>query len=243
MNHSWLTADWPAPHNIHAGTTTRMDGVSRWPFDSFNLATHVGDECGSVSRNRARLQGLLGLPCEPLWLKQCHGAEVAEMNTGRNTEADGAYTQTKHNVCAVLTADCIPLLLCSKDGAEIAALHIGWRGLIAGIITNALNRFHSETAGILAWLGPHISKQHYEVGLDVVSACSSVWSETAHFLSPGRTGHWYLDIGGLVRMELHKNGVNEIYKDTRCTYSSKALFYSHRREGRTGRMASLIWMD
>ncbi len=191
----WLPANWPAPAHIHAGTTTRMNGVSQEPYDSFNLATHVGDERSSVCRNRDRLQELLALPGEPLWLQQSHGARVTDMRTGQSAKADGAYTKTRHKVCAVLTADCIPLLLCNKTGTEIAALHIGWRGLIRGIISKALERFRSDPADLLAWLGPHIGQQHYAVGLDVVSACNLRWPRRGHFLRPGRAGRWDLNMG------------------------------------------------
>ena len=266
---TWIPADWPAPGNIHAGTTTRLGGDSRPPFDGFNLAEHVGDDPGSVARNRLQLQGQLNLPAEPDWLKQRHGGRVVEVTSDEPAEADGAYTGEAGEVCAVLTADCIPLLLCNRTGTEIAALHIGWRGLCQGIIKNALVMFNANPRELLAWLGPYISQRNYEVGADVISACSGEKGTDLFFGGKGdrfeicpqpapgknksvpfsqairqsRANHWYLDLGQLVKTELLQQGVVNVYGCNQCTYTGKDLFYSYRRDGVTGRMASIIWMD
>ena len=243
MDKTWIPADWPAPAHVRAGTTTRLGGASRPPFDGFNLAGHVGDDPDSVAENRLQLQNQLNLPAVPNWLKQRHGNRVVEINSGEMAEADGAYTRETGRVCAVLTADCIPLLLCNKTGAEIASVHIGWRGLCQGIIKNALTMFNDAPRELLAWSGPHISQANYEVGNDVVSACSSVLPETESVISQGRAGRWYLDLGQLVKTELSRHGVANIYGCNQCTYARGDLLYSYRRDGVTGRMASLIWMD
>ena len=259
MNEIWMAADWPAPGHIHAGTTTRLVGVSRPPFDSFNLGGHVGDDLQSVAENRLRLQSQLSLPAAPNWLKQRHGSRVIEVNPDENTDADGAYTCATDRVCAVLTADCIPLLLCNKSGTEIAAIHIGWRGLCQGIIKSALAMFSANSRELLAWLGPYISQENYEVGADVITAClgdkgdrfeicpRSEQSENksvpfSQAISPGRANHWFLDLGQLVKVELLQQGVEDVYGCNLCTYSRKDLFYSYRRDAVTGRMASMIWM-
>ncbi len=238
---TWIPADWPAPGHIRAGTTTRLGGVSRAPFDGFNLAGHVGDDPEAVAGNRSLLQSQLNLPEAPNWLEQRHSCRVVKVNADKTTEADGAYTGSAGKVCAVLTADCIPLLLCNRTGTEIAALHIGWRGLCKRIIKNALTMFHDDQ--LLAWLGPYISQKNYEVGADVVSACSSIQAETGNAIIEGRENHWYLDLGQLVKTELQQQGVANIYDCNQCTYGRKDLFYSYRRDGVTGRMASMIWKD
>lgn len=269
MNKVWMPADWPAPVHIHAGTTTRLPGVSRPPFDSFNLAGHVGDDPQAVAKNRLLLQSQLNLPAAPGWLRQRHSGRVVELNPGEPAEADGAYTRETGRVCAVLTADCIPLLLCNRTGTEIAALHIGWRGLSKGIIKNALAMFNANPRELLAWLGPCISQRNYEVGADVISACLGEKGtdlflggngdrfEICPQLEPGeskslpfsqaisqsRTNHWFLDLGQLVKTELLQLGVEDVYGCNLCTCARRELFYSYRRDGVTGRTASMIWMD
>ena len=240
---NWIDADWPAPAHVHAGTTTRCGGISLPPFNDFNLAGHVGDEAQAVAENRLQLRNKLKLPAEPHWLQQQHGNRVVKLGMEQPGPADGAYTGMAGKVCAVLTADCIPLLLCNRDGTEIAALHIGWRGLCRRIIKHGLSMFSVAPYELSAWIGPHISRENYEVGADVVSACSSVWPETRLAITPGRAGHWHLDLGQLVKTELLQLGVAEISACRQCTCADKEMFYSYRRDGVTGRMASLIWME
>ena len=240
---NWINADWPAPAHVHAGTTTRSGGISLPPFNDFNLAGHVGDDAQAVAENRLQLRNKLKLPAEPHWLQQQHGNRVIKLEMEQPGPADGAYTGMAGKVCAVLTADCIPLLLCNRDGTEIAALHIGWRGLCRRIIKHGLSMFDAAPHELSAWIGPHISRENYEVGADVVSACSSVWPETRLAITPGRAGHWYLDLGQLVKTELLQLGVAEISDYRQCTCAGEEMFYSYRRDGVTGRMASLIWME
>ena len=242
-HNNWIDADWAAPAHVHAGTTTRSGGASPAPFNGFNLAGHVGDEAEAVAENRLQLRKQLNLPAEPLWLQQQHGNRVIKAETEQPGPADGAYTGTGGVVCAVQTADCIPLLLCNRDGTEIAALHIGWRGLCRRIIKHGLSLFEGAPRELSAWIGPHISRENYEVGADVVSACSSIWDETQSAITPGRAGHWYLDLAQLVKTELLQLGVADISGCRQCTYANKEMFYSYRRDGVTGRMASLIWME
>ena len=261
----WIPADWPAPAHIHAGTTTRLNGASRRPFDSFNLAAHVGDRPDAVAGNRRQLRDRLDLPAEPAWLQQQHGNRVIRVKQGRGADADGAYTDTAGEVCAVLTADCVPLLLCNRNGAGIAALHIGWRGLCSRVIRSGLSMLDAAPRDLLAWIGPHLRQKNYEVGADVVSAClkkgllsgdGDRFETCSHAdpqeytpvpysqaVSESRTDHWFLNLGALVKNELQQLGVADVYDSNQCTYANKDLFYSWRRDGMTGRMASLIWMD
>ena len=248
----WFRAGWPAPAHVHAGTTTRLNGASRGPFESFNLAAHVGDRPEAVAANRRQLRARLDLPAEPAWLQQRHGNRVARVKRDRPAAAagalaaipaDGAITDAPGEVCAVLTADCVPLLLCDRAGTGIAALHVGWRGLCSRITRSGVSMFDAAPRDLLAWIGPHVRQENYEVGADVVSACASIWPETRGAIRPGRPDHWYLDLAGLVKAELQQLGVTQVYDCNRCTYADKDLFYSYRRDGATGRMATLIWKE
>ena len=239
----WLPAHWPAAAHIRAGTTTRLNGVSRAPFDSCNLAVHVGDRPHTVTENRRRLHERLNLPSEPVWLQQQHGNRVLRLSHESHAPADGSHTDNAGTVCAILTADCVPLLLCDRAGAEIAALHVGWRGLCKRVIKHGLSLFSAPPRELLVWIGPHIRQEHYEVGADVVSACASIWAETAAAITPTRNGHWRLSLERLVQAELRQLGVVEIYDSNLCTYGDRELFYSYRRDDVTGRTASLIWIE
>lgn len=244
---NWIPANWPAPAHVRAGTTTRQHGVSRRPFDSFNLAAHVGDRPDAVAANRRQLYAQLNLPSEPPWLEQEHGNRVLSLSRETLVPADGCHTDCVGAACPILTADCVPLLLCNDAGSEVAALHVGWRGLCKRVIKHGLSLFNAPPRQLLAWIGPHIRQQHYEVGADVVSACSSIWQETADTITPSRNNsrgnYWYLSLARLVTTELRQLGVTRIYDDHYCTYADRELFYSYRRDGVTGRTASLIWME
>lgn len=240
----WITANWNAPPGIRAGTTTRSGGTSSPPFDSFNLALHVGDNDDAVLTNRKRLASLLDLPAEPCWLEQVHGNRIC--NTRQlveNLRADGAWTAREGVVCTVLTADCLPLLLCDRKGEVVAAVHVGWRGLSNNIVTNAIGCMDTEPGDLLAWIGPYISVDHFEIGKEVREACLNAVPEATDAFIPSRPEHWYADLGLLVRTQLTASGVIDISEAGFCTYSDRRRFYSYRRDGKTGRSASLIWID
>ena len=241
----WLPAKWPAPDHIHAGTSTRVPGFSHLPYAEFNLARHVGDDEISVQRNRDQLRSYLQLPAEPHWLNQTHGNDVIEIHTALSPrDADAAYTSKPGIVCALLTADCVPILVSNKIGTEIAAIHAGWRGLAANIIAKALSRFKSGTDELLAWIGPHISAANYTVREDVRTACiDSLSINVADAFFPNGDNTWRADLEKLASILLSAAGLTEIHASKLCTYENSSHFYSYRRAKKTGRMASLIWID
>jgi YfiH family protein len=244
-----LHADWPAPGQVRALTTLRHGpeaGLSRPPFDAFNLGQHCGDAAEAVAHNRAALRQIAALPAEPRWLRQVHGARVVRIVRGdaaQDIEADAAVTRCAGEVLVVLTADCLPLLLCSRRGEEVAAVHAGWRGLAAGIVEQALGAMHTPPDQLLAWIGPCAGAQRYEVGQEVREAFLAVHAEDAEAFRPSRPGHWLCDLPQLARARLARMGVSDVHGKPRCTLSDAQRFYSHRRDGRCGRMATLIWID
>lgn len=240
----WQPAVWPAPSQVRAGTTTRSAVDCSGSFAAFNLALHVGDEPATVHHNRTRLINELQLPSEPIWLEQIHGNRIVNAtHVQKHTAADGSYTDHTGIVCAVLTADCLPVLLCNRSGSEIAAVHVGWRGLCHGIIDIAVNKFNDPAERVLAWIGPHISAAHYEIGEEVRNNCLDTFSEPANAaFSPVREGHWLANLEFLARLALLNSGITTIYSCNRCTYAEYEVFYSYRRNRQTGRMASLIWL-
>lgn len=241
----WLQPDWPAPTNIRALTTLRMGGVSLPPYASLNLGDHVDDDPKAVSENRQRLQQLK-LPSDPLWLKQTHSTRVVDASTYQgqtdSLEADASYSTSPGLVCAVMTADCLPVLICNRQGTQVAAVHAGWRGLAAGIIEAAIKQFPGNHADLLIWLGPAIGPAAYEVGNDVRVAFLQQSPEAEQAFKPSNENKWYMDIYSLARQRLAGMGVRHIYGGEYCTYTDQDRFYSYRRDGITGRMASLIWM-
>ena len=241
----WLPAEWPAPAHIHAGTSTRLGGCSRPPYDKFNLAGHVGDDNNSVNKNRELLTRYLRLPREPHWLDQSHGNRVIEIvGPSSPRGADAAYSNRPGMICAILTADCVPILVCNREGTEVAAIHAGWRGLCANIIDKTLSCLDSGSDKLIAWIGPHISCENYEVRDDVRDSCIESLSETAAVaLHKTGSSSWHADLGLMTRLTLEKAGVTDIHASKLCTYRDKEYFYSYRRENNTGRMASLIWID
>ena len=240
----WLPANWPAPEWIIAGTTTRTGGFSKTPYQSLNLATHVGDNINHVERNRKLVSDHLAMPSEPLWLTQEHGNIIVEPdNSTDNIKADGVYTRKEDLICVILTADCLPLLLCDRSGSEIAAIHIGWRGLGKNIIKIAVNKFTCDSRRILAWLGPCIETVHYEIDHNVYNWINSTLPGNEKFFTVTRKGHWLMDLCGIITRELKLLGIIHIHHSDYCTFSGATRFYSHRREGVTGRMASMIWID
>lgn len=239
----WLAADWPAPPWVRAGATLRTGGVSQPPFESLNLADHVDDDPRAVAANRARLRHALGLPSEPRWLHQVHGCEAvaAETVVPGTTSADAQYTDRPGEVCAVLTADCLPVLLCDRDGERVAAVHAGWRGLAGGVLEAALDRLGAPAQW--AWLGPAIGPAHFEVGGEVRQRFVDHDARAATAFRPSPAGRWLADLYVLARQRLSARGVNGVFGGGCCTYADAARFYSYRRDRVTGRMASLIWLE
>jgi YfiH family protein len=239
-----ILPDWPAPASVRALITTRRGGVSRAPYDGFNLADHVGDDPAAVARNRALLKGELELPNEPAWLEQVHGCDVVHPGeSAANCRADAAVASEPGQVCAVLTADCLPLLICNRSGSRVAAIHAGWRGLLAGVIESTLAEFETGGEQLLAWMGPAIGPAAFEVGSEVRDAFIADRPGDEKAFLENRPGHWLADIYGLARSRLQAQSVDFVGGGDYCTVSEPERFFSYRRDGVTGRMASLIWID
>jgi len=240
---NFIYPDWPAPANVKAVMTTRRGGVSQTPFDTMNLATHVDDAPEDVARNRALLKQNLELPNEPLWLNQVHGTEIADHTSNQSgDDADAVISQTPNEVCAIMTADCLPVLFCSAKGNIIAAAHAGWRGLQSGILEKCVSKMECNSNHVLVWLGAAIGPDVFEVGEEVRQAFLSVYKETesGFILKDESQGKWLADIYQLAKVHLGRAGVSNenIYGGGLCTYSDETRFYSYRREAHTGRMAS-----
>lgn len=244
MNEQVMPVDWSAPENIHACVTTRAGGVSGGAYSSFNLASHVDDEPVSVAHNRHLLVNMLNLPSEPGWLEQVHGRDVILLDDQpSNYRADGSLTRTPGKVCAVMTADCLPVLLCNRSGTAVAALHAGWRGLAAGILEQGVNMMAGD-GDVLAWLGPAIGPRRFEVGGEVIEQLEHGSSHNDDWYAASELpGKWYVDIYRLARHRLNAVGVDDVTGGGLCTFTDDQRFYSYRRQGGCGRMASLIWMD
>jgi len=239
----FIYPDWPATGQVHACVSTRRTGFSVPPYDSFNLAAHVGDDADAVGRNRALLREFLQLVQEPVWLNQVHGDRVLDLDGPvRDLDADAAVTSRQHAVCSVMTADCLPLLFASTSGDRVGAAHAGWRGLAAGIIEATVAEMHTPAEQLLVWLGPAIGPQHFEVGEDVRQAFMQQQPRAEAAFIATRPGHWLADIYQLARLRLARLGIHQIYGGDLCSYTDAQRFYSYRRDKRTGRMASLIWL-
>lgn len=239
----WIVPDWPAPPQVRALVTTRSGGVSSTPYASLNLGSHVGDSPAAVERNRRLLAG--HLPSEPLWLQQVHGTKVARADAvSSGVEADAAFTDRVGVVCAVMTADCLPVLLCDRAGSVVAAAHAGWRGLVAGVLERTVDGMGVPPAEVMAWLGPAIGPQAFEVGDEVRAAfCAHDPSAADAFAAGVRSGKWMADIYALARQRLRVAGVGRIDGGGMCTVADAGRFYSYRRDGVTGRFASLVWIE
>ena len=235
-------AQWSAPAHVKALTTLRTGGVSTGAFNSLNLAAHVGDDRASVKENRARLADQLGLPSEPIWLRQVHGRRVVQAEPHqRDCIADGSFSRQVGIVCAVLTADCIPLFLTDKFGSFVGLLHVGWRGLAAGVIESGLTEVAANPQDLLAWIGPGIGRDVFVVGGDVHQQLTrQLPAHVQAFASHG--DKWRADLGRMIEQRLQWAGVTEIWRSETCTAKNPAAWFSHRRDGRCGRMASLIWL-
>lgn len=244
----YLIPEWPAPENVAAIITLRSSGNSNPPYNNFNVASHVGDNSRQVELNRQLLIKQLKLQSQPLWLNQVHGTKIVDSaDSGSVPEADGCFSDSTNHSCVILTADCLPVLLCNQQGTKVAALHAGWRGLCGGIIRNTLKQFDKNDS-ILAYLGPAISAAHFEVGPEVLDQflANAIDShhrskiEQAFVASSG--DRYFADLYALARAELQQNHVNKIFGGKFCSYAQPEQFYSYRRDKICGRNASLIWL-
>ena len=237
----WLIPDWPAPARVKACVTTRAGGVSLAPFDSLNLGDHVEDRLEAVLENRRRLSEAFDI--QPAWLRQVHGTRVVEADPGRTVEADGSWTSTAGIACTAMTADCLPALFCDRAGTRVAAAHAGWRGLAAGVLEAAFESLDSAPEDVLVWLGPAIGPQAFEVGPEVREVFMQQLRATAEAFVPSHNpGKYLADIYQLARLRLAARGVSAVYGGGLCTVTDPR-FFSYRRSPRTGRFASLIWLE
>ena len=244
MHADWIQPDWPAPARVRAVSTTRGGGVSSGSYAALNLGQHVGDAPASVIENRRRLVTALGLRHGPHWLKQVHGTAVARL-TGApvSAPADAAVTGTAGEACAIMTADCLPVLFCDRAGTRVAAAHAGWRGLAAGVLEATTQAMEAAPGGLLAWMGPAIGPKAYEVGEEVRAAFIAQDPGAAAGFTPGKApGKWWCDLYMLARRRLEAAGIERIYGGGLCTYTERERFFSFRRDGECGRMATLIWL-
>jgi YfiH family protein len=240
---NWIKPDWQLPEGLHAAVTLRFGGVSQGLYASLNPASHVNDAADAVLTNRAMIKQMLALPAEPVWLQQVHGVDVVKADQVTDLpEADASFTDQSGVVCAVLTADCLPVLFCGDQGAVIGAAHAGWRGLQAGVIEQTIAAMNCRDLQV--WLGPAIGPAHFEVGDEVREAFVSQNANASVAFSATQAGKWLADIYQLARIRLANLGVEQVYGGGLCTVSDAQRFYSYRRDGAaTGRMASLIWRD
>jgi YfiH family protein len=242
----FIVPDWPAPPNVRAIVTTRgLPGASLPPFDRFNLGARCGDAPSAVLANRAALVAALGLRAPPCWLRQVHGIAVCDADAlaaDAEPEADAAVTRVAGRVLAILTADCLPVLLCSDDGARVGIAHAGWRGLAAGVVEAAVARIDAPPASLVAWLGPAIGATSYEVGDEVRAAFVDRDESAEDAFAPTRPGHWHCDLAALARRRLASAGVRRVFGGGFDTFAD-ARFYSYRRDRETGRFASFIWIE
>ena len=269
MRDEWIVPDWPAPAKVRAVSTTRLGGVSTGVYASLNLGLHVGDVVESVAENRRRLCAELDLHKQPRWLKQMHGAHVATIGHLKNplsptaagergrvrgsaqatqagnldATADAAITQSTDAACVIMTADCLPVLFCERTGRTVAAAHAGWRGLAAGVLEATVAAMRAPAEDILAWLGPAIGALAYEVGDEVHTALVRAQADAEQAFEPARPGKWMCDLYLIASQRLRRAGVHRIYGGGFCTYADRERFFSYRRDGECGRMATLIWLE
>jgi YfiH family protein len=238
----WIVPDWPAPPRVRVLVTTRQGGVSRGNFAAFNLAAHGGDDAAAVATNRKILRQ--HLPGDPLWLEQVHGIRCVDAaSVQRGEAADACVAHAPKQVCVVMTADCLPVLLCDTAGSAVGIAHAGWRGLAGGVIESTVAAMACPPSRLLAWLGPAIGPQVFEVGDDVRGAFVAVDAAAAAAFAPQTSGKWHCDLYRLARQRLKACGVGEIGGGGFCTFSDAGRFYSFRRDRQTGRMASFIWLE
>jgi polyphenol oxidase len=254
-----ITPDWPAPLHVRAAFTLRIGGVSGGPYDSLNLGTHVGDSPAAVAENCRRVRETLRLPNEPVWLQQVHGIQVVDIaapgsnaagavsQTGQAPSeppiADASVSRSAGYVCAIRVADCMPVLFASKDGSVIGAAHAGWRGLAGGVLEATIDRLGVPPSHLIAWMGPSIGPENFEVGNDVRDAFFAADEDAASAFTPNARGRWQCDLYALARRRLQAIGVSGAFGGGWCTFAERDRFFSYRRDGQCGRMAALIWME
>jgi YfiH family protein len=235
-----IIPDWPAPSNVHAIQTTRQGGFSDAPFESLNLGAHVQDQLITVVKNRQLLDQFV--PAEPVWLNQVHGTNVVDAALSSCVQdADASFTTQSNVVCVTMTADCLPVLLCNKQGTAVAAIHAGWRSLCDGVIENAVLAMGLKAEELLAWLGPAIGPDAFEVGAEVRQAFIEKDNHATQAFQP-HADKWLANLYLLATQRLNNVGIKAIYGGGDCTYSSPERYFSFRRDGMTGRMATMIWL-
>jgi len=237
-----ITPNWPAPANVVALSTTRTGGYSQYPFDSLNLGDHVGDNPGYVQKNRQLIVNSLNLPAEPRWLNQTHSTNIQIQTRNTNPQicdADGSFSAERGLVCAVMTADCMPLLLCNRAGTKVAAVHAGWKGMADGIIEHAVEVFDELPEGIIAWAGPTIGANHFEIGEEVKQQLAGSNEAYQPSINPGK---WMANLYLLASERLAALGIHNYQHSDLCTYADKDRFFSYRRDIQTGRTTSLIYL-
>ncbi|MGA7594101.1 MAG: peptidoglycan editing factor PgeF [Gallionella sp.] len=237
-----IIPDWPAPANVRSLQTTRAGGISSPPFDSLNLGDHVGDAPLAVQRNRMLLNRLM--PREPVWLNQAHGTTVANADSASCLpQADACIARHRAAVCVVMTADCLPVLLCDTQGSVVGVAHAGWKGLASGVIEAAVSAMDAAPETVMAWLGPAISQAEFEVGDEVRAAFVAVQAQAASAFVSGQNGKWFADLYVLARQRLNALGITRVYGGGSCTFGERERYYSYRRDGVTGRMGTFIWLE
>jgi polyphenol oxidase len=244
----WLTPDWAAPSSVRALATGRSGGVSAHPFESLNLGAHVGDTPADVAENRRRLREAAGLPDEPVWLSQIHGIEVADLDRidkrlPGSPVADAAVSRQRGRICAILSADCLPVLFASESGDVVGAAHAGWRGLASGVLEAAVRAMGTDPSTLLVWLGPAIGPAHFEIGSEVREAFLRSDPGAEEAFTVNTRGRYMADLPVLARSRLRRLGIERVHGGGHCTFQRDGWYFSHRRDGRTGRQATLIWLD
>ena len=238
----WIKPDWPAPVNVHSWSTTRLGGGSKESYDSLNLGLHVNDDIGAVLENRQRLKEVLGYE-QIAWLNQVHSTDVVKASSSQLDNADASWTNEKNIACVVMTADCLPVLFCDKSGRFVAAAHAGWRGLLNGVLEATIEKMPVARQDLMAWLGPAIGPDKFEVGSEVREAFIAHNEQADQCFKEGHyQGRYFANIYQLAKQRLISSGVTAIYGGGLCTVSDEERFFSYRRHAVTGRMASLIWL-
>lgn len=243
----WITPDWPAPPQVKAAATLRTGGVSEGAFASLNLGSHVGDDPAAVLENRRLLKAALALPSEPAWLNQVHGVNVVDAAKSDPTSAppaaDASFAKGAGAVCVVMTADCLPVLFCERQGTRVAAAHAGWRGLAAGVLGATIKALDVEPSQLMAWLGPAIEQEAFEVGEEVREQFVKLGADNAAAFQSNARGRWQADLYQLARNELARLGVTAVHGGGFQCFADSKRFFSYRRESRTGRMGTLVWLS